>query len=163
MMEGAPALFVTLEQSGFSAGIRQSPWLYPAANVGHIVSLVFLAGALAVMDVRLLGGFAATEPATVLARTRFFAIAAGAGMAVTGFVLFAAEASHLALNPVFRLKLVLVGAGLVNLAVYEVWAGRAVERLSAGAAMPAAAKVAGLASIGIWLAVAACGRAIAYF
>ena len=48
-------------------------WLYPAANVGHIVSLTFLAGALAVMDVRLLGGFAATEPAPMLARARLFA------------------------------------------------------------------------------------------
>jgi hypothetical protein len=163
MMEGAPAVFVALEQSGFSAGIRQSTWLYPAANVGHIVFLVFLAGALGVMDVRLLGGFAATEPATVLARARLFAIAAAAGMAVTGFALFAAEAGHLAINPVFQFKLVLVGAGLINLALYEVYAKRTVERLPAGAAMPAAAKVAGLASIGIWLAVAVCGRAIAYF
>jgi hypothetical protein len=163
MLDGAPAVFVALEQSGFSAGIRQSPWLYPTANVGHIVALVFLAGALAVMDVRLLGGFAATEPAPVLARARLFAIAALAGMAVTGFMLFAAEASHLALNPVFRLKLVLVGAGLVNVAIYEFWARRAVESLPAGAAMPAAAKIAGFVSIGIWVAVAACGRAIAYF
>jgi len=163
MIDGAPAVFVALEQSGFSAAIRQSPWLYPTANVGHIVSLVFLAGALAVMDVRLLGGFAATEPAPTLARARLFAIAALAGMAVTGFVLFAAEASHLALNPVFRLKLVLVGAGLVNVAIYEFWARRAVESLPAGAAMPAAAKIAGLLSLGIWVAVAACGRAIAYF
>jgi hypothetical protein len=163
MMDGAPAVFVALEQSGFSAGIRQSPWLYPTANVGHIVSLVFLAGALAVMDVRLLGGFAATAPAPILARARLFAIAALAGMAVTGFVLFAAEASHLALNPVFRLKLVLVGAGLVNVAIYEFWARHAVESLPAGATMPTAAKVAGLLSLGIWVAVAACGRAIAYF
>jgi hypothetical protein len=163
MLDEAPAVFVALEQSGFSAGIRQSPWLYPTANVGHIVSLVFLAGALAVMDVRLLGGFAATEPAPVLARARLFAIAASAGMAVTGFMLFAAEASHLAVNPVFRLKLVLVGAGLVNVAIYEFWARRAVEGLPAGEAMPAAAKIAGFVSIGIWVAVAACGRAIAYF
>src|SRR5438034_10124117 len=99
MLEGAPPIFVALEQSGFSAGIRQSPWLYPAANVGHIVSLTFFAGALAVMDVRLLGGFAATEPAPLLARARLIALAALAGMAITGFVLFAAEASHLVLNP----------------------------------------------------------------
>jgi hypothetical protein len=164
MLDGAPAVFVALEQSGFSAGIRQSPWLYPAANVGHIISLVFLAGALAIMDVRLLGGFAATAPAPTLARARLLAIAALTGMAVTGFVLFAAEASHLALNPVFRLKLVLVGAGLVNVAIYEFWARRTVESLPAGAAaMPTTAKIAGFLSLAIWVAVAACGRAIAYF
>jgi hypothetical protein len=119
MNDSAPAIFVALEQSGFAAAIRQSPWIYPAANVGHIVSLTFFAGAIAVMDVRLLGGLSATAPAALLVRARNFAVAALAGMAVTGFFLFSAEASHLVLNPVFQLKAILVAAGLVNIAIYE--------------------------------------------
>ena len=95
MTHEAPAIFVALEQSGFATAIRQSPWLYPAANVGHIVSLVFFVGAVAVMDVRLLGGLAMTAPGPLLSRARGFAVAALVGMAVTGFVLFSAEASHL--------------------------------------------------------------------
>jgi len=163
MTDAAPAIFVTLEQSGFAAAIRQSLWIYPAANVGHIVSLTLFAGALAVTDVRLLGGLAATSPAFLLARARSVAVAALAGMAVTGCVLFSAEASHLVLNPAFQLKVVLVAAGLINVAIYELWAKRAVERLAPGASMPARAKVAGGLSLGIWVAVAACGRSIAYF
>jgi hypothetical protein len=163
MTDAAPEIFVALEQSGFAAAVRQSPWLYPAANVGHIISLTFFAGAVAVMDVRLLGGFAATAPARLLARARNFAVVALTGMAVTGFVLFSAEASHLSLNPVFQLKAILVVAGLINVAIYEFWAKRAVERLAPGASMPARAKVAGVLSLGIWVAVAACGRSIAYF
>ena len=163
MTDAAPAIFVALEQSGFAAAIRQSSWLYPAANIGHIVSLTFFAGAIAVMDVRLLGGLAATAPGPLLARARLIAVAALAGMAVTGFLLFSAEASHLALNPVFQLKAILVVAGLINVAIYELWAKRAVAQLAPGAAMPARAKVAGLLSLGIWVAVAACGRSIAYF
>jgi hypothetical protein len=163
MIDGAPEIFVALEQSGFSASIRQSPWLYPAANVGHIIFLVLFVGGLAVMDARLIGGLAATEPALMLGRARRLAIAAFAGMALTGFILFAAEAGHLAGNPVFRLKLVLIGAGLVNIGIYELWARRAVELLPAGAPMPAAARNTGFASIVIWIAVAACGRSIAYF
>ena len=163
MTDAAPAFFVALEQSGFAAAIRQSPWLYPAANIGHIVSLTFFAGAIAVMDVRLLGGLAATAPGPLLARARLVAVAALAGKAVTGFLLFSAEASHLALNPVFQLKAVLVVAGLINVAIYELWAKRTVAHLDPGAAMPPRAKVAGLLSLGIWVAVAACGRSIAYF
>jgi Family of unknown function (DUF6644) len=163
MTDAAPAIFVALEQSGFGAAIRQSRWLYPAANIGHIVSLVFFAGAVAVMDIRLLGGLAATKPRRVLARARSVAIAALAGMAVTGFMLFSAEASHLVLNPVFQLKAALVAAGLLNVAIYEFWARRAVEDLVPGAAMPPRARFAGLLSLGIWVAVAACGRSIAYF
>lgn len=163
MTHEAPAIFVALEQSGFAAAIRQSPWLYPAANVGHIVSLVFFVGAVAVMDVRLLGGLAMTAPGPLLSRARGFAVAALVGMAVTGFVLFSAEASHLAVNPVFQLKAALVGAGLVNVVLYEFMARREVEKLPPGAIMPARARIAGLLSLVIWVAVAACGRSIAYF
>ena len=163
MTEAAPAIFVALEQSAFAAAIRQSPWLYPAANVGHILSLIFFVAAVAVMDVRLLGGLAATAPGRLLARARNLAIAAFAGMAVTGFMLFSAEASHLVLNPVFQLKAALVAAGLANIAIYEFWAKAMVQRLAPGAPMPPRAKIAGALSLGIWLGVAACGRGIAYF
>jgi hypothetical protein len=163
MNDAAPAIFVALEQSGFAAAVRQSPWLYPVANVGHILSLTFFAGAIAVMDIRLLGGLSATSPGPLLARARNFAVAALAGMAVTGFFLFSAEASHLALNPVFQLKAILVAAGLINVAIYEFWAKHAVEHLAPGASTPARAKVAGVLSLAIWVAVAACGRSIAYF
>ena len=125
--------------------------------------LVFFAGAVAVIDVRLLGGLAATAPARLIARARWFALAALAGMAVTGFVLFSAEASHVSLNPVFQLKAALIGAGLVNVALYEFGAKRAIENLKPGATMPAHARMAGAISLVIWVAVAACGRSIAYF
>jgi hypothetical protein len=163
MIDQAPAIFIALEGSGFAAAIRQSLWLYPAANVGHIVALVFFAGAVAVMDVRLLGGFAATAPGRVIARARWFVVAALAGMAITGFVLFSAEASHVSRNPVFQLKLALIGAGLVNVALYEFGAKREVEGLPPGASIPARARIVGAVSLVIWVAVAACGRSIAYF
>ncbi len=163
MEHEAPAIFVALEQSGFAAAIRQSPWLYPGANVGHIIALVFFAGAVAVMDIRLLGGLAATAPGRLLARARNFAIAALVGIAVSGLMLFAADASHLALNPMFQFKQGLVAAGLANVAIYEFWAKRKVEGLAPHASMPAPAKIAGALSLGLWVTVAACGRSIAYF
>lgn len=145
MEHAAPALFVALEQSAFAAAIRQSIWIYPVANVGHIVALAVFAGAVAIMDVRLLGGFAASSPRIVIARARRAAILALSGLALTGFLLFAAEASHVIVNPVFLVKLALIGAGLANVAIYELGARRA-----------------GYASLALWLLVAACGRTIAY-
>jgi hypothetical protein len=159
----APAIFVALEQSDLGAAIRQSAWLFPVANVGHILALAVFAGALAVMDIRLLGGLAATSPAHVLMRARAIAIAAFVMLAATGFLLFTAEASHLILNPVFQIKLALIGLGLLNLAIFEFGVKRSVVGLSPGVAMPASAKAAGFMSIAIWLVVAACGRTIAYF
>jgi Family of unknown function (DUF6644) len=159
----APAIFVALEQSGFGFAIRQSTWLFPVANVGHILALAAFAGAIAIMDIRLLGGLAATAPGRVLMRARAAAIAAFILMVATGFILFTAEASHLILNPVFQIKLGLIAAGLVNLAIFEFGVKRSVVKLSPGVTMPAGAKTAGLFSLAIWLAVAACGRSIAYF
>jgi hypothetical protein len=163
MNEKAPAIFIALEDSGFGAAIRQSLWIYPAANVGHIVFLVFFAGALAVMDVRLLGGLSASAPGPLIGRARYFAMAALTGMAITGFVLFSAEATHVALNPIFQLKIALIGAGLVNVALYEFGAKAEVAGLAPGAAMPARARMAGAVSLLVWVMVAACGRSIAYF
>ena len=50
MTEAAPALFVAMEASTIGAAIRQSRWLYMVANVGHIVALVFFAGAIAAIS-----------------------------------------------------------------------------------------------------------------
>jgi len=163
MTEEAPAIFVALEQSGLGAAIRQSVWLFPAANVGHIVALVMFAGAIAIMDIRLIGYLSATAPARVIGRARQFAMAAFAMMVVTGFMLFTAEASHLVLNPVFQAKIALAGAGLANIAIYELWAKQAIADLPPGVVMPMRAKAAGALSLAIWIVVAACGRSIAYF
>src|SRR5258708_13997908 len=142
MTDAAPELFVALEQSSCAAAVRQSLWRYPAANVGHIVALTFFAGAVAVMDVRLLGGLAATSPAFLLARARSFAVAALAGMAGTGCVLFSAEASPIALNPPFHLKAPLLPPGPIHVADYEFLAKRSVQRLVPGATPPSPATIA---------------------
>ena len=163
MEHDAPAIFVALEQSSFAAAIRQSVILYPLANVGHIVALVCYAGALAIMDLRLIGAFASTAPVNVIRPARRVVIGAFCTLAATGFMLFSAEASHIVLNPVFLAKMALVATGLVNVAIYEFGAKRSVLALGPGTPMPSRARVAGFASLGIWLVVAACGRSIAYF
>ena len=57
----------------------------------------------------------------------------------------------------------LVGAGLANVGIYELWTKRTVESLAPNVAMPASAKLVGALSLGIWVVVAASGRSIAYF
>jgi hypothetical protein len=161
MEHEAPAIFVALEHSGFAAAIRQSTWLYPCANVGHIVALVCFAGALAVMDLGLIGVLAA--PRQLIARARRVAMIAFCALAVTGFMLFSAEASHIVRNPVFLIKMALVAAGLVNVAIYQLGARRALDALAPGAVVPRRVRVAGFVSLGIWLTVAAFGRSIAYY
>lgn len=163
MTDAAPAIFVVLEGSGLGAAIRQSTWAYMAANVGHIVALVVFAGAIAVMDLRLTGAFAATSPGYVLRMARRVVIIAFIGLALTGSVLFTAEASHVVMNPIFQIKVALIGLGLLNVALFEYLVAPKVRDLPPLTPLPLAAKRAGITSIAIWIAVAACGRSIAYF
>jgi hypothetical protein len=163
MLHEAPQVLVALEQSSLAAAIRQSAWAYPAANVGHILALTLFAGAVAAMDARLLGAFAAAPPASIVRPARWAAIVGLLLMALTGSVLFTAEASHVGTNPVFQIKAVLIALGLIN----ALLAGRALDAVLDSAPafepLPARVRLSALISLAIWLSVAACGRLIAYF
>lgn len=163
MTDAAPAIFAALEGSAFAAMIRQSPFAYMIANVAHILSLMVFFGAVAVMDLRLAGAFAATSPENVLRRARIFIGLGFLGLVASGVLLFSAEASHVVLNPVFQIKVGLIVLGVLNAVSFEIFVRPKVKGIAPLTPLPNAARFAGIASIAIWLAVAACGRLIAYF
>jgi hypothetical protein len=163
MLADAPQFLIALEQSGLGAAIRQSVWLYPTANVGHILALTLFAGGVATMDLRLLGAFAAAPPASIVRPARRLAMLGLALMALTGSVLFTAEASHVAMNPVFRVKALLIALGLLNALMIAGPALGGLADLPAGVALRGRLRLSALLSLLIWVSVAACGRLIAYF
>jgi hypothetical protein len=163
MTDAAPAIFVALEASGLGAAIRQSSWAYMTANVGHIVSLLVFFSAVAIMDLRMAGFFAATAPDNILRGARKAAIVGFLGLLLTGSVLFTAEASHVVLNKVFLIKLALIALGLGNIAIFEYFTAPQIKGLPPHAVLPSAARTAGIVSLVTWVAVAICGRSIAYF
>ncbi len=163
MLHDAPQFLIALEQSGLGAAIRQSPWAYPAANVGHIVALTLFAASVAIMDLRMLGAFAGTAPASVVYPARRAAMLGLTLMALTGFMLFTAEASHVAMNSVFQIKMVLVALGILNAVLIAGPATADIAGVPAHTPLPARARTAAAMSLLIWVSVAACGRLIAYF
>ncbi len=162
MDANAPQFLVALEASGLGLAIRQSPWVYPAANVGHVVSVVLYAGAVATLDLMLLGVVRGDDRVASLKRARSWAMALFVAVALTGLVLFIAEASHVALNRVFQLKLVLIVGALVNAAVLGARAIRAAEALPDDASLPPSVRGAAYVSLALWIGVVALGRFIAY-
>ena len=163
MLADAPQFLVALEQSAWGAAIRQSTWAYPIANSGHILALTLFASAVAIMDLRILGAFAATAPARVIYPARWAAMLGFALMAITGLTLFTAEASHVAMNSVFQLKAVLIALGLLNALLIAGPSLAKIADLPPNVPLPARARTAAVISFAIWIAVAACGRLIAYF
>jgi hypothetical protein len=163
MLDDAPQLLIALEQSALGSAIRQSTWAYMAANVGHILALMLFIAAVAVMDVRLLGAFAATPPARVVKSARWLAAGGLLAMAATGFLLFTAEATHVASNRVFQIKAALIALGIANAVLAGHLLREALANTPAFGPLPKAARVCASLSLAIWFAVAACGRLIAYF
>jgi hypothetical protein len=144
-----------VQDSGYGALVRQSVFLYPLANVTHVLAVLVFFAIVAVMDLRLLGVFKGMSAAQVIARLRPLAIAALVAVAATGVTLFFPEAVAIARNPAFQLKLAAIVVALANVRLNTV----ALRRGGEGAA--AVRLTAGM-SLALWLTVAACGRLIAY-
>jgi hypothetical protein len=162
MNSAAPGVLIALETSQIGAMIRQSVWIYPTANVTHVVGIALFAAAIGVMDVRMMGGMTGSDPARVVRGARRAAIAALLVVLLSGAVLFIAEASHVALNPVFQIKMGLVAFGLAHAVFAGGRAVRVLDGLGPQAPMPGFARFAGALSMLTWLSVVGLGRYIAY-
>lgn len=162
MNAAAPGFLVALESSEIGALIRQSTWIYPTANVTHILAIVVFAGAIAVMNLRLMGVLTGSDPARVLRGARCAAILALIAVLTSGAALFTAEASHVALNGIFQIKMGLIAFGIAHALFVGNRALSRVGELGPGAPMPGFARFAGALSMLTWLGVVGLGRYIAY-
>ena len=155
----APQLLIALEQSGLATAIRQSTWAYPAANVGHILALTVFAGAVTVMDARLLGAFAAAPPASVVRPARRAAMLGLLLMAGHGLRAVRRRGEPCRHEPGVPDQ---DGSGRPRRAQCRAgWRVRSLPRSTAcrpSRRMPARIRLAAFASLAIWLSVAACGR-----
>lgn len=150
-----------LEQSWFGAAARRSSWIYPLASVLHIFGLALLLGAIGLFDLRVLGAARRLPLQPTMAFLLPLARAGFAIQLVTGFVMFATDASHIQDNPFFRIKLALIAIALLNIALFHGRLGRDRDAMDWDAP-PAWAKAGAAISLAAWFAVAACGRMIAY-
>jgi hypothetical protein len=128
-------------------------------EVVHVVGFVFLVGTLFVFDLRLLG-FLARLPIDEGVRTLTRWARWGLVLVVpSGILLFVVDATTLAGNPAFRLKLVLLVAAAVNAVVFHrvTW-----KRWIPDHPVPLPARLAGALSILIWISVLTAGSLIPY-
>lgn len=158
-----PAWALALEHSALGEILRQAMWLYPIANVLHVLAIVAMIGSVLAFDLRLMGA-AKALPVAGLARLLLPISAIGFVVAVTtGSLLFIADATAVWNNPVFVYKLALIALGLVNIVVFHFGVWRSAEHWAVGTPTPLSAKAGAVVSIASWVATATLGRLIAYF
>jgi hypothetical protein len=157
---GAPAWAAAIEASALGVAMRDSSFLYPLANILHVLGLALLIGPILVLDLRLLG---VARAITLAPAARLLSGLSRCGvvvMLVTGFALFAADARPLSTNTVLWIKWGLIAAGIANAMLFQ-W--RWSSRFDGwDAAPPAVGRLHAAASLTLWFAVAICGRLLAY-
>ena len=157
-------LLVALEESGLGQAMREQMLLYPVVEVLHILGFIALFSGIVLFDLRVLGfgrGLGPLLRPEALSRIALPVAAGGLGLAILmGILLFATEATHLAANPAFRLKLILILLGFANLAAFHFMPWGRMATWPATPPLPA--KLAAGFSLLIWISVAICGRLIAY-
>lgn len=156
-----------IEASPLGVAMRQWLWLYPSVEIVHITGIALLFGSIAVFDLRLLG-LSRSIPVKALARHVLPWTAASFALIVpSGLLMFTAHASDFIQSGVFVLKMGLILAAGLNVALFhaitfrtaDVWDAEEMRKLPP----PPSARLAGAVSLLLWISVIACGRLLAYF
>jgi hypothetical protein len=149
-----------LDQSAFSQWLlgSNSIWAYPTVLTLHTFGMMVLVGAALMVDLRLLG-FARAIPLGSM--RKLFGVMWGAFWLnlVTGTMLFIADATKRATQPLFLVKLTLVALGVVTIVAIKrsMFDGR-----QEPVVIPPPAKRLAIASLLVWCAAITSGRLLAY-
>ena len=147
-----------MEASGLATWVRESPslWAYPAILTLHSIGLAIVVGASVIVDLQLLGRARGLQHTDL---SRLFPVIwwAFAVNALTGVLLFAADATRKSSQPIFFVKL-----GCIGLALAITLRSRSLRSAAAAGAAEAAPKVLAVASLVLWFGAIAAGRLMAY-
>ena len=146
-----------LKSTWLSTTIRDSKWGFAGAEIGHLVALALLGGALLIFGLRVFGLILKHQPLGVAVRDlgRLIGLSFLA-MLVTGALLFADGPLRYYGNAAFRVKLLLIGAAVL----FGLQALRLAKRYQSITVAPIAVKFNAAFSLTLFLGAAVAGRVI---
>lgn len=152
--------YATIAGWAVSRAINESSWIFPLVQAFHLVALGFLAGALLMVDLRLLGkGFSQQPTARVARNARPWLIGSLVAMVLTGIPQFMSLATKEFESPYFRWKM----GFLLTALIFTFTVRRLVAYAPEGRFGGAISTIVALVSIGLWTSVAINGRLIGFF
>jgi hypothetical protein len=157
----AEALASALQETSLSQALRASVWVYPLVNTGHVLGIAMLFGAIAPLDLRLLGCWKRV-PLEPLAQVLLPVAVGGLVLAaLTGALLFTTRPLDYVAQPLFALKLTLIAAAVANALLLRRSAAWRLLRFEGGAPR-LGWRLAAVVSLLLWLCVITVGRLIGY-
>ena len=151
-------LFDWIEYTWLGVVVRESVWLFPVIEAVHLLGLCLLGGAVLVVDLRMLGlGLKRQTIAELAAQLKPWLIGAVLLLLITGVLLFVSEAVKCYYSQSFLVKMITLPIALAFTFTVH-------GKLAAAGGYDASIRTrsAALASMVLWLTVAAAGRWIGF-
>ena len=157
------AFLKSVEATRFATTIRDSIWMFPIIESIHVISFTLVVGTIAVIDLRLLG-LASTQRSfrRMSSDILKWTWAAFIVTVATGLTMFTTNAVIYYHNPFFRAKMVLLVLAGVNMAVFELTAGRTIHDWDKAPSAPRMGKTVAVLSLTLWISIIFMGRIIGF-
>jgi hypothetical protein len=151
-----------LENLAIAQEIGGTIW-YPIVETLHVLAAVFVFGSLLMLDLRLLGVTARSQPVERMSRELLLWTWLAFALALmTGIGLFITRASAFVDNRAMQFKVLALLLAAVNMIVFQFGAHRRVAQWDLAVPPPASARFAGAASLFCWAGVMLAGRWIGH-
>ena len=157
------ALAESLKATPISQAISGSDALFPLLECVHVLAVVTVVGAIAIVDLRLLGLRARGRHVQELLH-QFVPVTLGAFAVgfVAGALMFIAKPDTYLANAFFLVKMLLLAMAGANAITFHLLFSRDLAGVGPGVAAPLPARLSGLFSLSAWIAIIACGRWIGF-
>jgi hypothetical protein len=152
-----------LESTHGSIALHESIWVYPIVESIHVLTLSVFLGLAVIVDLRLLGAsLSATPVSQVMRRLGPWIVAGFTVMVVSGTLLFYAAPVRTYSSIFFQLKMTFLLMAGLNVGVFHFITSHSLPQWDLDRRPPLGARLAGAVSLVLWVAIAVCGRMIAY-
>lgn len=157
------SLLKWLYDTELAVAMRENALLFPVVEALHVVALTLVIGAVAVLDLRLIGVASRSRPLPQLLRDVLPVVwSAFVFAAVSGILLFASNAVAYAHNPPFQRKVALLALIGLNAAAFHILVRPRLRAEQLVGRLPRWAQLSGVISITLWIGVTAFGRWIGF-
>lgn len=157
------SLFEWVDVLPLSLAWRESLSAYPILLTTHVVSMGLVAGVILFWDMRLAGMALGRVPVSKIQSSMFPWMTLGLVLnAGTGFVMVFSQPMRYFPNFYFWIKFIFMGLAAVNALYFHFTINNTVAEWEHDPITPFAARMAGYASLALWVGIIITGRMIAY-
>jgi hypothetical protein len=152
-----------LAHTPLAMAISQGAMAFPMLECIHVVAIAGVVGTITIVDLRLLGYRSHRRGVRQLIADVLPYTWGAFGLALlAGALLFISNAPKYAHNTEFQMKMLLIVAAAINMALFHFTIYRRVGEWDERSPPPTAARIAGATSLGLWLTVVFLGRWVGF-